>query len=77
MKLRFFIMNRDGFRCRYCGRSPEDGVVLEIDHVVPISAGGTYDVCNLVTTCRECNLGKRDTILEAFHAEKTIKTITR
>lgn len=33
-------------------------VVLEVDHVTPISAGGTNDVLNLVTACFDCNRGK-------------------
>lgn len=54
-KMRFAIYNRDGHRCRKCGRYNKD---LEIDHIVPISKGGksTYD--NLQTLCRRCNLEK-------------------
>lgn len=33
--LRFDVFQRDGFRCRYCGRTPADGVALEADHVIP------------------------------------------
>ena len=36
-RLRFEVLNRDGFRCRYCGRSQRDGAVLHVDHVVPFS----------------------------------------
>lgn len=56
--LRFQILQRDGYRCRYCGRSPKDGVKLEIDHIIPVSKGGTNDVRNLVTACQQCNRGK-------------------
>jgi 5-methylcytosine-specific restriction endonuclease McrA len=58
-RLRFRILGRDGFRCRYCGR-PGDapGVVLHVDHVVPVAAGGTTSEDNLRTACEECNLGK-------------------
>jgi 5-methylcytosine-specific restriction endonuclease McrA len=56
---RFSILLRDGFRCRYCGRSSsEDGVKLHVDHVVPRSAGGPSTRDNLVTACQDCNLGK-------------------
>lgn len=46
------IYERDGYRCRCCGRRTKD---LEIDHIVPISKGGksTYD--NLQTLCKRCN----------------------
>ena len=58
-RLRFAVLQRDAFRCRYCGRTAnEPGVVLHVDHVVPVAAGGTNYEGNLVTACAECNLGK-------------------
>jgi hypothetical protein len=58
-QLRFSVLQRDGFRCRYCGRtSREPGVVLHVDHVVPLAAGGATTEDNLLTACEECNLGK-------------------
>ncbi|MGO9179918.1 MAG: HNH endonuclease [Candidatus Limnocylindrales bacterium] len=58
-QLRFSILQRDGFRCRYCGRTGGDpGVVLHVDHVVPLAAGGATREDNLRTACEECNLGK-------------------
>ena len=58
-KMRFSIYQRDGYRCRYCGRSGRFAD-LEIDHIRPISKGGksTYD--NLQTLCRRCNKEKGD-----------------
>ena len=56
--LRFEVFKRDGFRCRYCGRSAMDGVLLHADHVVPESKGGPTTLENLVTACIDCNLGK-------------------
>lgn len=56
---RFRILVRDRFRCRKCGRNPEeDGVKLEVDHILPRSRGGSSDDSNLQTLCRECNGGK-------------------
>lgn len=60
--LRFKVFERDGFRCRYCGRGTPD-VVLQADHVIPASKGGPYTMENLVTSCRDCNIGKRDRLL--------------
>jgi 5-methylcytosine-specific restriction endonuclease McrA len=58
-QMRFRVLQRDGFRCRYCGHSGSaPGVVLHVDHVVPLAAGGTSTEDNLVTACEECNLGK-------------------
>lgn len=56
-RARFTILERDGFRCRYCGRGPE-ATELEVDHVLPVAAGGTNDPSNLVAACKACNRGK-------------------
>jgi 5-methylcytosine-specific restriction endonuclease McrA len=54
------VLQRDGFRCRYCDRSASDTspVKLHIDHRKPVALGGTNDRGNLVTACSACNLGK-------------------
>jgi hypothetical protein len=56
--IRFRVLDRDGYRCQYCGRSAADGVRLHIDHVVAVSRGGSNDESNLLTACQDCNLGK-------------------
>jgi len=56
--LRFDILCRDNRRCRICGATADDGVRLEIDHIVPVAKGGTDDMSNLWTLCFECNRGK-------------------
>jgi 5-methylcytosine-specific restriction endonuclease McrA len=58
--LRFDVFTRDGFRCRYCGASADDGAILHADHVIPESKGGPTTLENLVTACIDCNLGKSD-----------------
>ncbi len=58
-KVRFDVFKRDGFVCQYCGAHPPS-VVLEVDHIHPVSAGGTNDIDNLVTSCFDCNRGKSD-----------------
>ena len=55
--LRFEVFKRDSFTCQYCGRSAPD-VVLQVDHIQPVSKGGQNDILNLITSCRDCNLGK-------------------
>ena len=57
---RFRIIKRDGFKCRACGRGLEDGIKLEIDHIIPKSKGGSSDPDNLQTLCFDCNRGKSD-----------------
>jgi hypothetical protein len=67
MRLRFYILQRDHFRCCTCGRSPavDSGVILHVDHVKPWSSGGQTVAENLRTLCSSCNYGKSDTELEA------------
>lgn len=57
-KIRFSVFRNDNFTCSYCGRKPEDGVVLHVDHILPVSKGGTNQLENLTTSCQSCNLGK-------------------
>ncbi len=58
-KMRFYIYQRDGYRCRYCGRRTND---LEIDHIFPIAKGGKTVINNLQTLCHSCNYKKSDNV---------------
>lgn len=55
--LRFQILERDQFTCRYCGQCAPN-VMLEVDHVIPVCEGGDDDPSNLITSCTACNRGK-------------------
>lgn len=59
-RLRFEILRRDNYTCRYCGASPTSSsdVVLEVDHVIPTTLGGNDDPRNLTVACADCNAGK-------------------
>ena len=53
------VLARDKWKCLSCGRSArEDGVLLEVDHIIPRSKGGSDDMSNLQTLCKKCNIGK-------------------
>lgn len=65
---RFEVFRRDGFTCQYCGNRPPD-IVLEVDHIDPVSKGGSDHDLNLITSCFDCNRGKRDRVL----SERAIK----
>uniref|UniRef100_A0A6M3J3E8 Putative homing endonuclease n=1 Tax=viral metagenome TaxID=1070528 RepID=A0A6M3J3E8_9ZZZZ len=56
-RLRFEVLRRDGFRCRYCGKVAAE-TELQVDHVVPEALGGSDEPANLVTCCAPCNIGK-------------------
>lgn len=48
------VHERDFYACRYCGARQN----LVIDHVQPVTRGGTNDLDNLATACHECNQRK-------------------
>lgn len=58
-RVRWFILERDNFRCRACGATADDAK-LHVDHIVPVSKGGRTEESNLQVLCAECNLGKFD-----------------
>lgn len=59
-KLRQTIKERDNFTCKQCGVSTaqEPHLLLEIDHIVPVSKGGLTTEDNLQTLCWRCNRSK-------------------
>ena len=61
-KLRFEVFKRDNFTCQYCGNKAPD-VILEVDHITPVSKGGKNNILNLITSCRDCNRGKSKNLL--------------
>lgn len=65
-KLREFIKNRDNFTCCNCGNSThmEPNLLLEIDHIIPVSKGGCTVEDNLQTLCWKCNRSKSDKIID-------------
>ena len=56
-KLRYEILKRDRNTCKGCGARAPD-VELEVDHIVPVSRGGSDEPSNLKTLCKGCNIGK-------------------
>ena len=47
-KLRYWIFERDGYRCRICGRSSN----LVCHHIKPVGRGGSHHPNNLITVCK-------------------------
>lgn len=58
--LREAIKKRDNYTCCKCGNSvyDEPNLLLEVDHIVPISKGGKTEASNLQTLCWRCNREK-------------------
>lgn len=64
-KLRESIKKRDDFTCCNCGNSTyaEPNLLLEIDHIIPVSKGGRTVESNLQTLYWKCNRTKSDKIV--------------
>lgn len=58
--LRAYVKNKNGYKCCGCGNGTENepNLLLEIDHIIPISKGGLTNLNNLQTLCWRCNRSK-------------------
>lgn len=67
---RFF--KRDGMRCHYCKLTVSKTLddihprYATVDHMTPLSRGGSRDDDNLVCACRRCNNVKGNMPYDAF-----------
>lgn len=59
------VFERDKWRCHLCGeRTPKrlrgtfDDRAPELDHIVPLAAGGAHSYANTACSCRACNMAK-------------------
>jgi hypothetical protein len=66
-KLRAFIKERDNYACQQCTASVavEPNLLLEVDHIIPVSKGGLSEVGNLQTLCWRCNRTKSNKLTPA------------
>ena len=62
--LRNKIKERDNYTCKKCGNSTkeEPNLLLEIDHIIPLSKSGQTTEDNLQTLCWKCNRTKGNKI---------------
>ncbi|MEO7260396.1 MAG: HNH endonuclease signature motif containing protein [Jatrophihabitantaceae bacterium] len=63
-KLRGFIKQRDNYACVQCRVSlaAEPHLLLEVDHIMPVSRGGLSTIENLQTLCWRCNRTKSNKV---------------
>jgi hypothetical protein len=84
-QLRNEILERNGFTCQLCGAgagdpdpfNPGRKLRLHIDHIVPISQGGTNDKGNLRVLCSACNQGRSNIQTASETARNLLARIRR
>lgn len=64
-KKRCAVYIRDNFTCACCNEQ-FTREKLTLDHIVPVSMGGTNHHTNLITMCRNCNSKKGARLLVDF-----------
>lgn len=66
-KIREFIKKRDNYTCKQCTVSimAEPHLLLEVDHILPVSRGGMSTEDNLQTLCWRCNRTKSNKVVSA------------
>jgi len=60
--IRHEVFKKDKYHCIECGATNKKAV-LHIDHIIPVSKGGTDELDNLQTLCESCNLAKKNRII--------------
>ena len=76
-EVREYLLQKFNRKCAYCGKKD---VLMEIEHIIPKSRGGSDRVSNLTIACHECNQTKGNQTAEEFgypkiqaKAKKTLK----
>lgn len=57
------ILGKSKGRCACCGK-PLDVHTMTVDHVIPLSKGGTNETSNLVALCEDCNVQKGNMVVD-------------
>lgn len=68
---RLAIYLRDGLRCNYCLKSLIMQLAINdvracLDHILPVSMGGSNKPSNLVAACEACNRERGDKLFREF-----------
>lgn len=59
------IYDRQNGLCAYCGQH-RNIKYMTVDHIIPLSRGGTDSLGNLQCTCKKCNGLKEDMLPNEF-----------
>lgn len=64
-EIKEYLLQKFGHRCAYCQGKSHDPI-LEVEHTIPQSRGGTNRVANLAIACETCNRKKGSRTAEEF-----------
>lgn len=59
------VLSKTNCRCSYCGIELYK-VKFHVEHLIPLSKGGTNDMENLLPSCSTCNIRKTNNDIERF-----------
>ena len=76
-KLRLQVMERDGWKCKACGRGENDGITLNVHHAYYTAgtAPWEYPIDSLVTYCEECHKERHAIQKRILASMTTIRTL--
>lgn len=57
--IRHEVFVKDDFKCVECGATNQQ-TTLHVDHIIPVSQGGSDELRNLQTLCEQCNIAKNN-----------------
>lgn len=63
-----FVWGMTHGRCWYCGVPLNPFCNFHVDHVIPLSRGGSNEIENLAPACEPCNLYKGSMLVEEWRA---------
>ena len=74
-EMREYLLKVHNHTCQYCHGTSRDSI-LQIEHILPRSRGGTDSLANLTLACRQCNIKKLDLTPEEWHVKLALSQRT-
>lgn len=82
-EIREYLSEKFNHKCCYCGIGQGQGRKFEVEHIIPVSRGGTNRISNLAWSCHVCNQEKGSMTAEEYghpevqaQAKKPLKDAT-